>query len=55
MNSSDDAAEQFKIGVDHARKQTIDLIENNVPGIHYYVLNKSDAAEHLLDGLQMVG
>lgn len=55
MNSSDDADEQFKIGVDHARKQSIDLIENNVPGIHYYVLNKSDAAERLLDGLQLVG
>ncbi len=55
MNSSDDADDQFKIGVEHARKQTIDLIENNVPGIHYYVLNKSDAAEQLLDGLQLVG
>ncbi len=55
MNSSDDAADQFKVGVDHARKQTIDLVENSVPGIHYYVLNKSDAAEQLLDGLQLVG
>ncbi len=55
MNSSDDPDEQFKIGVEHARKQSIDLIENNVPGIHYYVLNKSDAAEQLLDGLQLVG
>ena len=49
------AADQFRIGVDHARKQTIDLIEHGVPGIHYYVLNKSDAADQLLDGLQMVG
>jgi len=48
------AEDQFKIGVEHARKQSIDLIENNVPGIHYYVLNKSDAAEQLLDGLQLV-
>ncbi len=55
MNQSDDADVQFKIGVDHARQQTTDLIENEVPGIHYYVLNKSDAAEALLDGLQMVG
>ena len=55
MSSSDDAAGQFKAGVDHARKQTVNLIENNVPGIHYYVLNKSDAAEQLLDGLQLVG
>ena len=53
MNESQDADYQFKIGVDHARVQTIDLIENDVPGIHYYVLNKSDAAEELLDGLQL--
>ena len=45
--------DQFGIGVDHARRQTIDLIENDVPGIHYYVLNKSDAADTLLDGLSM--
>ena len=50
-----EVANQFRIGVEHARGQTIDLIENDVPGIHYYVLNKSDAAEALLDGLQKVG
>ncbi|MBB3207284.1 methylenetetrahydrofolate reductase (NADPH) [Rhodopirellula rubra] len=52
----DDAPEhQFRVGVEHARKQTIDLLENGVPGIHYYVLNKSDAAVELLDGLQLAG
>jgi methylenetetrahydrofolate reductase (NADPH) len=50
-----ESADQFRIGVEHARRQTIDLIDNGVPGIHYYVLNKSDAAEELLDGLQRVG
>jgi methylenetetrahydrofolate reductase (NADPH) len=53
MNESDDADYQFKVGVDHARQQTIDLVEHDVPGIHYYVLNKSDAAEKLLDGLSL--
>ena len=53
MTESDDAKYQFEVGVEHARKQTIDLIENDVAGIHYYVLNKSDAAEKLLDGLQL--
>lgn len=53
MNESDDADYQFKVGVDHARVQTIDLIENGVPGIHYYVLNKSDAAGQMLDGLSL--
>jgi methylenetetrahydrofolate reductase (NADPH) len=46
-----ESADQFRVGVDHARQQTIDLIQNGVPGIHYYVLNKSAAAEQLLDGL----
>lgn len=50
-NDSDEA--QFEIGVEHARQQTIDLIENGVPGIHYYVLNKSDAAERMLEGLSL--
>ncbi|MGB7323858.1 MAG: methylenetetrahydrofolate reductase [NAD(P)H] [Rubripirellula sp.] len=54
MNSHDDVGDQFRIGVEHARKQTINLMEHGVPGIHYYVLNKSDAATALLDGLQMV-
>lgn len=53
MNRSDDADDQFKVGVEHARVQTIDLIENGVPGIHYYVLNKSDAARQMLDGLSI--
>lgn len=53
MNDNDDADYQFKVGVDHARVQTIDLIEQGVPGIHYYVLNKSDAAGQMLDGLSL--
>lgn len=53
MTGYDDPEDQFQIGVDHARKQTIDLIKMDVPGIHYYVLNKSDAATAMLDGLQL--
>ncbi|MCD0462046.1 methylenetetrahydrofolate reductase [NAD(P)H] [Roseiconus lacunae] len=53
MNAVEDDAEQFEIGVEHARQQTIDLLENQVAGIHYYVLNKSDAAEKMLEGLSL--
>ena len=53
MNGRDDPADQFQIGVDHARNQTVGLIGQGVPGIHYYVLNKSDAATAMLDGLQL--
>ena len=52
MNASDDPGYQFQIGVEHARAQTADLMAQKVPGIHYYVLNKSDAAAALLDGMQ---
>ena len=51
MESADSDEDEFQIGVEHARRQTIDLMEHGVPGIHYYVLNKSDAAAQLLDGL----
>ncbi|MEM6779878.1 MAG: methylenetetrahydrofolate reductase [NAD(P)H] [Planctomycetota bacterium] len=54
MTADDSPEHQFNIGVEHARLQTIDLIENGVPGIHYYVLNKSDAAEKLLDGMEAI-
>lgn len=54
MLENEDPDAQFRCGVEHARRQTIDLLENQVPGIHYYVLNKSDAAAQMLDGLQLV-
>lgn len=53
MTESDDADYQFNVGVDHARQQTVDLIDQGVPGIHYYILNKSEAAEKLLDGMEL--
>jgi methylenetetrahydrofolate reductase (NADPH) len=55
MNQNDSPDWQFKVGVEHARRQTVDLISNGVPGLHYYVLNKSKAAEILLDGLELAG
>jgi len=55
MNQNDSPEWQFKVGIEHARRQTVDLIANGVPGLHYYVLNKSKAAEELLDGLELAG
>ena len=34
---------QFSVGVYHAARQVEDLMENGVPGVHFYVLNKSRA------------
>jgi len=53
MNENESTDWQFKIGVEHARQQTIDLLENDVPGLHYYILNKSTAAEAMLEGLEL--
>ena len=47
----DDAAAQFEIGVDYAIDQCRELIEAGVPGMHFYVLNRSQACERILDAL----
>ncbi len=43
---------QFQVGVEHARQQTLDLMEAEAAGLHLYVLNKSQAAEEMLRGLE---
>jgi methylenetetrahydrofolate reductase (NADPH) len=49
----DDADWQFQAGVAYATKQLKELIENGVPGIHFYVLNKSHATATVLNTLQL--
>ncbi|MEM6690663.1 MAG: methylenetetrahydrofolate reductase [NAD(P)H] [Planctomycetota bacterium] len=53
MLQSDAPEHQFEVGVDHARRQSIELLDRGVPGIHYYVLNKSEAAKALMEGMSM--
>ena len=43
--SGDDAAAQFEVGVEFAVRQVRELLDSGVPGIHFYVLNKSSANE----------
>lgn len=47
----DDPAAQFEIGVEYAIAQCRELIDAGVPGMHFYVLNKSQACERILDAL----
>jgi methylenetetrahydrofolate reductase (NADPH) len=49
----DDKQAQYEIGVEHAIHQCRELIAQGVPGIHFYVLNKSKACEEILGGLSM--
>jgi methylenetetrahydrofolate reductase (NADPH) len=47
----DDAEWQFQVGVRHATRQVQELIDGGVPGIHFYVLNKSPATAAVLSGV----
>ena len=44
---------QFEVGVEFATKQVQALIDAGVPGIHFYVLNKSRATLSVLDSVKM--
>jgi methylenetetrahydrofolate reductase (NADPH) len=47
-DAGDDADAQFELGVEFAVRQTRELFEAGVPGIHFYVLNRSEAAARVL-------
>ena len=51
--ATDDAAQQFAVGVDFATRQVQDLIDQGVPGIHFYVLNKSPATVGVLGAVSL--
>ena len=39
---------QFSAGVEFAQQQVAELLKNGVPGVHFYVLNKSQATAEVL-------
>lgn len=47
----DDKSAQFAIGVEYAIAQCRELLDQGVPGLHFYVLNRSDACRLILDAL----
>ena len=49
----DDSEKQFEVGVRFAIDQVNDLIDRGVPGIHFYVLNKSDATARILESVRV--
>lgn len=48
----DDAEGQFETGVEFATRQANDLMAHGIPGIHFYVLNKSEATKRVLTALR---
>jgi methylenetetrahydrofolate reductase (NADPH) len=44
-----DEAAQFEAGVEYAARQVQELIDGGVPGMHFYVLNKSPATIRVLE------
>lgn len=54
LQKKDDPAWQFDIGVDFAIRQVEDLVRQGVPGMHFYVLNKSQAASKVLEAVRLV-
>ncbi|MEQ8209546.1 MAG: methylenetetrahydrofolate reductase [NAD(P)H] [Lacipirellulaceae bacterium] len=54
LEKHEEASEgQFEVGVEFATKQTAELLEAGVPGIHYYVLNKSAATKRVLEAVEV--
>ncbi|MCE9545440.1 MAG: methylenetetrahydrofolate reductase [NAD(P)H] [Planctomycetia bacterium] len=48
-----DEARQFQAGVEFATQQVQELIDAGVPGVHFYVLNKSPATVAVLRAVRM--
>lgn len=54
LEACGDAAEaQFEVGVEFAVAQVRELVASGVPGLHFYVLNKSQAAGRVLRAVQL--
>ena len=49
----DDLQAQQEIGIDFAIRQTAGLLEAGVPGIHFYVLNKSESVVRIIDSVKL--
>jgi methylenetetrahydrofolate reductase (NADPH) len=50
----DDAERQFEVGVEFAVRQVQELVDSGVPGLHFYVLNKSNATNRVLKAVRLL-
>ncbi|MCA9245678.1 MAG: methylenetetrahydrofolate reductase [NAD(P)H] [Planctomycetales bacterium] len=49
--AGEDDQAAFDIGVEFASQQAQDLVAHDIPGLHFYVLNKSQATSRVLDAV----
>lgn len=49
----DDADAQVDVGIEFASRQVQELLDADVPGIHFYVLNKSEATARVLQAVTL--
>jgi methylenetetrahydrofolate reductase (NADPH) len=52
---ADDDEAVREIGIEHASRQARDLWDHGVPGIHFYVLNRTYSISRILGNFQMAG
>jgi methylenetetrahydrofolate reductase (NADPH) len=55
LEQRDDADWQFEVGVEECARQAQELIDHGAPGIHFYVLNKSQATAGVLKAIRRPG
>lgn len=53
LGERDDMDWQFQVGVEHAAAQARELQASGVPGLHFYVLNKSNATAAVLESASL--
>jgi len=53
LKGIESAEDQYRVGVEFAISQVQELIDHNVPGIHFYVLNKSGATGEVLSNVTL--
>lgn len=52
LAEKEDTDWQFQVGVEYAQQQVRELLASGVPGIHYYVLNRSHATASVLEAIR---